>query len=285
MAIPAGTRFSKDRYMSEKILTFLHSGDAGDIIAGLAAVKELCEKESAKALLFLDTTGGMTCNSEELNSIISGQTKGKGLKFNDAAYDFLKPLVEAQPYVAKVEKWTPLLQVQIDYNLNEFRKAFVTREIAKKTNQNLMFLHQNATGLEFRYAGPWLEIDDGDEQKHEVIVARTSRYTSAHGFFAIHEDLFKKHAEFIGTDFEYDLFNNAFGYYPKRFKVCTALDAAKAIKKSDMLICNGTIFYWIGVALGHQKIIHELGVDIPTTYFPNQNPSSIRYVEGAHFIR
>ena len=44
MAVSARTYFSKDRDMNEKILTFLHSGDAGDIIAELAAVKELCEK-------------------------------------------------------------------------------------------------------------------------------------------------------------------------------------------------------------------------------------------------
>lgn len=285
MAISTGTYISKDRDMSEKILTFLHSGDAGDMIAGLGAVKELCEKENAKALLFLDTTGGMTCNSDELNKIIFGQTKGKGLKFNDGGYEFLKPLIEAQTYIAKVEKWTPLLQVQIDYNLNEFRRAFVTPEIAKKTNQNLMFLHQNAIGLEFKYNGPWLDIPSDINEKHSIIVARTSRYTSAHGFFAIHETTLKDNAEFIGTDFEYELFKNAFGYQPKRFEVKTALDAAKAIKNSDMLICNGTIFYWIGVGLGHQSIIHELGIDIPTTYFPNQDPPTIRYIEGAHFVR
>lgn len=271
--------------MTDKILTFLHSGDAGDIIAGLATVKELCEKENAKAMLFLDTTGGTHCNDDELNRIIYGQTKGKGLKFNDKAYDFLSPLIEKQPYIAKVEKWSPLLQVEFNYNLNEFRRAFVTPEIAKKTNQNLMFLHQNAVGLEFRYNGPWLDVDSSYEPQHAMIVARTSRYTSAHGFFAIHENTLKASAEFIGTDFEYELFNNAFGYYPKRLEVKTALDAAKAIKNSEMLICNGTIFYWIGVGLGHKCIIHELGVDIPTTYFPNQNPSTIRYIEGAHFIK
>lgn len=267
----------------DKILTFLHSGDAGDIIAGLAAVKELCEKNSAKALLLLDTTGGTTCNDDELNRIILGQSKGKGLKFSDSFYSFLVPLIEVQSYIAKVEKWDPNLQVQVDYNLNNFRRAFINREIAKKTNQNLMFLHQNAVGLDFRYNGPWLSLPNKSEVVHKIILARTSRYTSAHGFLAIYEDVLKKDAEFIGTDFEYDLFNNTFGYYPKRFTVKTALDAAEAIDSSELLICNGTVFYWIGVGLG-KNIIHELAVDIPTTYFPNGNPD-IKYVQGAHFVK
>ena len=56
--------------MDNKIITFLHSGDAGDIIAGLATVKEICEKENAKAILFLDTTGGTSCNDDDLNNNI-----------------------------------------------------------------------------------------------------------------------------------------------------------------------------------------------------------------------
>ena len=56
--------------MQSKNLTFLHSGDMGDIISSLAAVKEVCEKQNKKAILFFDTSGGMTCNDEKLNNLI-----------------------------------------------------------------------------------------------------------------------------------------------------------------------------------------------------------------------
>lgn len=270
----------------DNIITFLHSGDAGDIIAGLAVVKELCEKRNAKALLFLDTTGGMTCNSDELNKIIFEQTKGKGLKFNVGGYEFLKPLIEIQPYIAKVEKWTPFLQVQIDYNLNEFRRAFVTPEIAKKTNQNLLFLHQNAMGLDFKYKGPWLFFDNSNvDEKHDILISRSARVHSAYAFFAIYETTFKEKAEFIGLDFEYQLFNETFRYQPKRYPVKSALDMLRAISKSDLVIVNSTLMYWITVGYGHNNIIHELPIDVPTSYFPNQNPSTIHYVQGAHFVK
>ena len=88
----------------EKVITFLHSGDIGDCIAGLGATKEICEKENAKAYFLLDTSGGMTCNSDDLNECIKINTKGKGLKFNNAGYEFLAPLIESQPYIKKVAK-------------------------------------------------------------------------------------------------------------------------------------------------------------------------------------
>ena len=192
--------------MENKIITFLHSGDAGDIIAGLATVKEICEKENAKAILFLDTTGGTSCNDDDLNNLVLVQTKGKGLKFNDKVADFIIPVIKIQPYIISVEKWNPSLEIKIDYNLNIFREKFIDIDVIKKTNQNLMFLHQCAVGLDFGYKGPWLSCDDFDNsEKHKIVIGRSSRCQSAHAFFSIYEDILKKDAEFIGTDFEYEL--------------------------------------------------------------------------------
>lgn len=271
--------------MENKIITFLHSGDAGDIIAGLATVKEICEKENAKAILFLDTTGGTSCNDDDLNNLVLVQTKGKGLKFNDKVADFIIPVIKIQPYIISVEKWNPSLEIKIDYNLNIFREKFIDIDVIKKTNQNLMFLHQCAVGLDFGYKGPWLSCDDFDNsEKHKIVIGRSSRCQSAHAFFSIYEDILKKDAEFIGTDFEYELYNNCFQYYPKRLDLKdNALNALRIIKNSEVALFNSTLFYWLAVGIGHNNIIHEIPIDIPTSYFPNQNPQ-IRYVIGAEFV-
>ena len=127
--------------MSEKTITFLHSGDAGDIVSSLPAVKEVCERENAKAILVLDTTGGVYCNDDELNEFIRLQNNGRTLKFNNDAFDFLAPLIKMQSYIEDVIKWTKNLNMKIDFNLNKFRKSFCDMEVARKTNQNLVFLH------------------------------------------------------------------------------------------------------------------------------------------------
>ena len=40
------------------LLNIVHSGDMGDIIAGLGAIRDVCELNDAKARIFLDTAGG-----------------------------------------------------------------------------------------------------------------------------------------------------------------------------------------------------------------------------------
>ena len=69
--------------MNDKILTFLHSGACGDCVASMSTVKELCEIESAKAVLVLDPTGGFLCNDDDLNDLIRKQTQGRGYVFSE----------------------------------------------------------------------------------------------------------------------------------------------------------------------------------------------------------
>lgn len=82
-----------------EVVTFLHSGECGDIIASLSTIKLLLG-ESRVARLYLDVTGGMTCNSDQVNKII-----GRPMKFNQAAFDFIKPLIENQDYIESVRIW------------------------------------------------------------------------------------------------------------------------------------------------------------------------------------
>lgn len=76
-----------------KSIKFLSSGKLGDTIASLAAVKEVCLKENAKAHIILDITGGMTIGDDETKDIVRKQTGGKGVPFSRAACEYLKPLL------------------------------------------------------------------------------------------------------------------------------------------------------------------------------------------------
>ena len=120
----------------KRTLNFLHSGDMGDLIAGLYTVRTICEQQGAKANLFLDTNGGMH------EPLILQQSHGEGLKFNESSYEFLKPLLEAQSFVFSVAKWRPTDPVEIDYDLNQFRKIFFKKESLQATGQNLLYSHQ-----------------------------------------------------------------------------------------------------------------------------------------------
>lgn len=263
-------------------LTFLHSGDMGDIVSSLAAVKELCEKQNKKAILYLDTTGGMTCNDDQLNKIISMQSHGKGQKFNDSGYEFLYPMLVVQNYIEDVRKWTPEITIdEIDYNLNMFRYAFCDRNIAQMTNQNLMYLHQVACDLKFGWKGPWLQCEKKEFPK-KTVIARSCRYQSAAAFFHVYEQAIGEKAYFIGTDLEYAAFCDEIKFPPERYMIENSLDAAILINSMEQCISNGTFFYWVMVGLG-KNIIHELALDIPTTLF--KDAPQIKYVQGMRFIK
>lgn len=261
--------------VSLKTLRFRHSGDIGDLISSLASVKEICEKDRAKAIMVLDASGGWMDEHVKVQA-------PNGLKFNRKAAEFVEPLLNVQPYIAGVEI-DDYGNKPVDFNLNAFRRYFLDRGSAIETNQNLMMLHQKACGLEIGYKGAWL-VAPGDSIRHEFILARTPRYQSSHIFCDAIKKAVVEHGEFIGTDFEHQLWKETFGYLPKRLQVKDMLEAANAIKSSDMFFSNGTAFYWVAVGLGHPNIYTEVGVQIPTTIFNTKGkweaPDNIVYVEG-----
>lgn len=259
-----------------KTLNFLHSGDMGDLIAGLYTVRQICEREGAKANLFLDTNGG------KHDPLIMRQSKGEGLKFNMACYEFLKPLLEVQSFVSGVAKWNASLPVTIDYDLNEFRKIFFDKESLQATNQNLVYCHQYAFGLPMECIGPWLDPIEV-ETKRKVLLARSTRYHSSDQVYLIQKG--EPSMGFMGTDLEAQCFKDCTRMDVPRVEISNALDAAKEIAASEKFIVNGTLFYWIALGIGHKNIWHELGEDIPTTYFKNGADLHIKFCMGLHFVK
>lgn len=264
----------------KKIFTVKHSGDMGDIVASLAAVKQLCDRDRAKAHYILDASGGY------LNPNVKFQAPN-GTKFNAKSAEFLKPLIEAQPYIDSVEI-DPYGMQNVDYDLNEFRRAFVDRNAIQKTNQNLVYLHQYALGLPLGYHGPWLADPKADGEPNSVLFARTVRYQSAHVMWEyICQNLKNKGIvpDFIGTDVEEAAFKECFPRAAiNRVKVESALDMAKQIALHQEVVVNGTLLYWIAVGLGHPSIVHEEGLDIPTTHWRDEM-ENLTYIMGARRMR
>jgi len=259
-----------------KTLNFLHSGDMGDLVAGLYTVKQIFEREGAKANLFLDVNGG------KHEPLILRQSHGEGLKFNAASYDFLKPLLEAQSFVSGVAKWRPNDPVQIDYDLNQFRKIFFKKESLQATNQNLLYSHQFVFGLPMECNGPWLD-PIVVAPKRKILISRSTRYHSSDQIYLIQRG--KPSMSFMGTDLEAKCFYDCTRMEVPRVAITNALDAAKEIAASEQFLVNGTLFYWIALGIGHKNIWHELGEDIPTTFFKNGADLHTKYCVGAHFVR
>lgn len=254
------------------LLNIVHSGDMGDIIAGLGAIRDVCELNDAKARIFLDTTGGTN------DKWCLKQSQGKGLKFNQKSFEFLRPLIEEQPYVADCNDLQVVQPLNVDINMNAFRSLFFNKDMVEQTNTNLLFTQQIICGVEMGYKRPWLTVPN-DGKNRKVAVARSNRYHSSDALYLINADEIESDGAFIGTELEHKAFKDCTRIEVPQLFVKDALALAQAIQNSDKFIVNGTLAYWIAVGLGHPNIWHEIGVDIPTTYFPNQTPP-INYVMG-----
>lgn len=269
-----------------KVISFKHSGDGGDIIASLPTVKAICEKEKAKARFIMDASGGY---SDEYVKAMNEN----GNKFNLKMAEFLKPLVEAQDYIHSVEIDTYGIQ-QAEYNLNKFRREFGNNETIKQTKQNLMYLHQVAFGLPVGYSGDWLNVKV-DKEPQGVLIARSTRYQSAHlawEFLIAKMNHDETPYSFCGTDLEFSAFQDCFrNARPQRKIVKDALEMAQAIGEADTVICNGTLFYWIAVGLGHPQIMHEMANNILTTHFhetksyKGKELPKVKYMVGGCFVK
>ena len=265
----------------ESITSFLHSGDMGDIVAGLGAVSEYCAKQRTRARILLDTTGGWH------NEFCVRDSGGLGMKFDRKAADFLAPLIRAQPYVASCEVWDGNEKPDVD--LNAFRRGF-RRPFVQETWRNLLYCSQQALGLKIGWKGAWLPFPKREAAQSvsrpdlpmlpcETVTARSSRYHSSDQIYRRNRAAIEGGA-FIGTDLEYEAFVDCTRIRPRRVKVGSALDAAWVIAGSRTVFVNGTLFYWIAVGLGHPHVVHEVGVGVPTTVFRPFSIPGIEYAQG-----
>ena len=202
-----------------KVVKFKHSGDIGDIIASLGAVKEYCEKNNVLAEYHLDKTSGKG------DPYISKHTN-RLTKLTEYAALFAKPLLERQPYISKV-----IIDdgKDFDINLNKFRSGLCDKSVYLKTNNNLLFLHQWVLGLPIGYHGPWIECDDINDS-HNLLVSRSARWNGA--FQYINDNIILRNlvVDFMGLDFEYEFWKQSFKKYPdKRVNIKTLKDAASNI--------------------------------------------------------
>lgn len=234
--------------------TFKHSGDLGDIIYSLPVIKTL-----GGGTLYLDITGGEdepSCRAQ----CMDGKTK-----FNKISYDFIKPLIEVQPYIKEVKIYQK--GQKIDYNLNLFRYKFADPNSRSKT-KNLLDLHMEAFGLpEWDPNEPWLFVDNPIKLERKTIVTRSPRMQSNFPWFQSNKFKFRDNAIFLGLPKEHEFFEWTFDIKIPYHPVKDALEIAKILKGAKALAANSTFILSVAIGLGTVPIVQEVEPHFPTTVF------------------
>ena len=326
--------------MQFDVLTFLTSGNMSSIIAALEPIYQLCKRDNKKAVIYIDTTGDLTCNSNRLNQLIKSEIHGKRNKMDNQKFEFLRTLIKYQPYIEDVIEWDESITLnKIDYNLNEI--AYITDNpeyyayYKSDFENNLMYLSQIICGLKPKWNGPWLEIPSSfktlkefEEEKirleaekleqerltqqkkvpdfiqnqnkeqipqqdqepelepdisgKKTLICRSVRGQSADSFFHSHAEMINQKALFIGYDYEYEAFCQAYDIEPERRKISDALQGAEIINRMKRFIVNDSLFFWIALGIGKKEIIHEITVD-GSRHTKFIDCPNIKYLIGSKF--
>ena len=242
--------------------TFKHSGDLGDIIYSLPTIKKL-----GGGILYLDITGG----SDEY--ICKAQCMEGKTKFNEVSFNYIKPLIETQSYIKKVEIYNG---EKIDYNLNNFRYKFSDPSSRSKT-KNLLDLHLEAFDLpEWNPNESWIEVNKTINLDRKTLVTRTPRYQSNFPWFQSRKYNIRDNAMFIGLPKEHEYFEWTFDIKIPYYPVKNALEMAIALNSCKALISNQTSTLAIAIGIGTVPIVQEVDQRVPNCVF--QGKRNMNYI-------
>lgn len=194
---------------------YFSTGDLGDVIASLPAVRAL---------------GG--------GEYIIGfhEWTGQRESMRGPRFEAIKPLLESQPYIHSVQ-WSDHPR-NITHDFSSFRSAYS--------------LHGNLAEQQARHVGaqiklhPWLQVET--KVNNKIVMARSLRYRN--GLFPWRKLVERyKNKIFVGLPIEHREFENCFGEI-EFVPTSDLLELAKIIADCKCLISNQTAAWWIGAGLG-----------------------------------
>ena len=221
---------------SDRPLLFKHTGDAGDIIYGLAAIKAL--------------GGGML--------YVSPSRWETRVKPTIESTQNMRGLLQKQDYIWDAT-FTDHPLAHADYDMNNFREYFLNGERLK--DESLFSMQLRACRTYWPADKPWMTTDFRmTVPGRPIVIARSERYHSPPFPW---KELVAKHGNrmiFVGTEAEHASFACEFGHVP-RIETLTLLDVARVIDGGSMFIGNQSCPMAIALALGKNVIQEVWGVD------------------------
>lgn len=180
------------------MLKFKHSGNTGDVIASLAAVKNLCEQADTRAIIYLWLDRPAFYYTGAIHPV---QTDGQMVMLNERMFDMIKPLLMSQAYVSDVIAWKG---EKVDVDLDQIRDKYVGLPYGAIQRWYFYAFPNAACDLN----DPWINFSDREKPDNEfIIVNRTERYTNPNiNYFFLRN----YNCKFAGTEKERQIFNKTF---------------------------------------------------------------------------
>jgi hypothetical protein len=218
------------------MLKFKHSGNTGDIIYSLNAIRKACQDNETEAVLYLHL-------DQPLRHIMAGHPVGN-VMLNEYMYKMLRPLLLSCDFIADV---MPYNGQKIDYDLDKFRN---------------IALNLNAGDIKkwYYYAYPELTFDiegpifTSEKSKSDfLLINRTNRYQNNQIDYSYLNDYNIKQM-FAGTKDEYEVMKKTL---PKLeyLKVKDFNELKDYIAASKVFIGNQSMCFAIAEQLQTERIL------------------------------
>lgn len=226
-------------------IVFKHTCNAGDLIASLAGIKEVCEKMDRKATIYQ----GLNRDGNYYEGAVHPITHdGKMVCMNQSIFDMLRPLILSQSYVEKLEVYT---DQKIMVDLDVIRdKCFVNMPNGMIQSWLMIAFPDMACDL----SKPWIDVKKDNACEGKGILNYTERYRSK----IINYSFLKKYEGslvFTGTEKEHRLFCGQWDLNIPYLRVDNFLDLAQCLKGAKFVAGNQSMVWNLGNAMGVPRIL------------------------------
>jgi hypothetical protein len=252
--------------------TFKHSGTLGDLIYSLSIVKKLGGGKFLVAIDNLESTIAKYSRNPLAPETVDPVHKGR---FTTQDYEWLRPLIERQPYIQGTGTWYPG-DAEPDIDLDKFRSV-----LFRTLEGNYVQAYHQAFNLPFTmqdYDTPWLEADP--IKTKPIVVSRTFRYrstepaaTASHMQMAQDADL-ENNGIFVGTYAEHEDYVKATGVNIAYRPVKDFLELAGIVAGADMVVANQNFVYSLAMGLGVSTVLETIKIkplQQNECFFPRKN--------------
>jgi hypothetical protein len=219
-------------------LKFKHSGNAGDIIYSLNAIRSACELHDMDAVLFLNLDEPIVLHPMFKHPL-------GGVMLNKYMFDNLKPLLMELDFIYDV---LPYTNQMVDYDLDLFRRVgfnlgagdikrwylYAFPELQKYYLDNHFFLSQIS-------------------YENYIVVNRSERYNNGQVDYSILNKV-ELPIYFVGTETEFSLMK-AKVWALKHYKVKDFLELKNFISASKLFIGNQSMCYAIAEQTGCNRLL------------------------------
>ena len=225
-------------------ITFNHSGGIGDILFSLYFCRDLITSIKQEKFDF-----NIQTNVHDPNMKAHSHPFGD-VRMSNAGAEFLKPLLEVQPYINKVTINDNIPNAQPLINLDKFRELKINFAAGDIRN---WYYNLSKQHLPREFWKPVLFVEKLDTFKNKIIFSHTERYQNISIDYNVLKD-FANNMIFFGTEQEHEIFARQY-FNIEYYKCSNALEAAKLMMGAKGFISGQGGLYSIAECLKIPRIL------------------------------